>query len=84
LVVYGNVLPMTVDAATDSSPAHPTTAAAAWRSSSYCANGSCVEVSIGGEHVGIRDNKDLAAGELWLTPAEFHAFIAAVRGDVFG
>jgi hypothetical protein len=79
LVGYGNVLQMTVDAATDSSPAHPTPAAATWRSSSYCANGSCVEVAIGDEHVGIRDNKDLTAGELWLTRAEFRAFIADVR-----
>jgi hypothetical protein len=75
---------MIADAATESSPAGPSTAAATWRRSSYCANGSCIEVSLGGHRVGIRDNKDLDAGELWLTRAEFRAFIASVRDEIFG
>ena len=75
---------MMLDAATETSPLDPSTAAATWRRSSYCANGACVEVALDGHRVGIRDNKDLAAGELWLSPAEFRAFIAAVRDDFFG
>jgi hypothetical protein len=35
-------------------------------------------------YVGIRDSKAPAAGELWLTPVEFRAFIAAVRDENFG
>jgi len=35
-------------------------------------------------HVGIRDSKDPSVGALWLTPAEFRAFIAAVRDENFG
>jgi hypothetical protein len=75
---------MMLDAATETSPSDPTTAAVAWRRSSYCANGSCIEVALDGHRVGIRDNKDLGAGELWLTPAEFRGFIAAVRDNFFG
>jgi hypothetical protein len=74
---------MMLDAATESSPSGPSTAALPWRSSSYCANGACVEVALGGDRVGIRDNKDLDAGELWLSPVQFRAFIAAVRDDFF-
>jgi len=80
---HGNVLRMMLDAATESSPSAPSTAALAWRSSSYCANGACVEVALDGDRVGIRDNKDLGSGELWLTPVQFRAFIAAVRDDFF-
>jgi hypothetical protein len=75
---------MMLDAATESSPSDPSPAAATWQRSSYCANGACVEVALGGHRVGIRDNKDLSAGELWLSPAEFRAFIAAVRDEIFG
>ncbi len=75
---------MMLDAATETSPSDPSTAAASWRRSSYCANGACVEVALGGQRVGIRDNKDPGAGELWLSPAEFRAFIAAVRDENFG
>jgi hypothetical protein len=74
---------MMLDAATESSPSAPSTAALAWRSSSYCANGACVEVALDGDRVGICDNKDPGAGELWLTPVQFRAFVAAVRDDFF-
>jgi hypothetical protein len=84
LALHGSVLQMMLDAATETSPSDPSTAAATWRRSSYCANGSCIEVALDEHRVGIRDNKDLAAGELWLTPAEFRAFIAAVRDEFFG
>jgi len=73
---------MNADVAAESSPSDPT-AAPQWRRSSYCANGACIEVATDGPSVGIRDSKDLAAGELRLTPAEFRAFIAAVRDGNF-
>jgi hypothetical protein len=40
-------------------------------------------VATDGPHVGIRDSKAPAAGELWLTPVEFRAFVAAVRDGNF-
>lgn len=55
----------------------------AWRRSSFCASGSCVEVATNGMGVGIRDSKDLTAGELWLTRDEFRAFITAVKDQNF-
>jgi hypothetical protein len=41
-------------------------------------------VAVDGPRVGIRDSKDPATGELWLSPAEFRAFVAAVRDQNFG
>ncbi len=75
---------MSADVATESSPSDPT-AVPQWRRSSYCANGACIEVATDDpQFVGIRDSKAPAAGELWLAPAEFRAFIAAVRDENFG
>ena len=74
---------MSSDVAAESSPSDPT-AAPQWRRSSYCANGACIEVATDGPRVGIRDSKAPAAGELWLSPVEFRAFIAAVRDENYG
>jgi hypothetical protein len=41
-------------------------------------------VAVDDQRVGIRDAKDPAAGELWLSPVEFRAFVAAVRDQNFG
>ena len=74
---------MSADVAAESSPSDPT-AAPQWRRSTYCANGACIEVATDGPNVGIRDSKAPDAGELWLTPVEFRAFVAAVRDGNFG
>ncbi|GAA1025990.1 hypothetical protein GCM10009557_02060 [Virgisporangium ochraceum] len=74
---------MSASVAAESSPSDPT-AVPQWRRSSYCANGACIEVATDGPRVGIRDSKAPAAGELWLSPVEFRAFIAAVRDENYG
>ena len=74
---------MSSDVAAESSPSDPT-AVPQWRRSTYCANGACIEVATDGPRVGIRDSKAPAAGELWLSPVEFRAFIAAVRDENYG
>jgi uncharacterized protein DUF397 len=55
----------------------------AWRRSTFCASGSCVEVATNGMGVGIRDSKDLDSGELWLSRDEFRAFITAIKDQNF-
>lgn len=75
---------MIADRDADSSSSQMVAAEPAWRRSSFCASGSCVEVATNGAQIGIRDNKDPSAGELWLTPVEFRAFVAAVRDGNFG
>ena len=59
-----------------------TVSRSAWTRSSYCSDGSCVEVSINAQRVGVRDNKDLSCGPLWLSIGEWRAFVGAIReGD---
>jgi hypothetical protein len=40
-------------------------------------------VATDGTQVGIRDSKSPETGELWLTRAEFRAFVAAVKDENF-
>ena len=52
----------------------------AWRKSSYSShNGSCVEVAISEPAVGVRDSKNAGAGQLSITPAGWHMFVAAIK-----
>lgn len=51
-----------------------------WRKSSYSGqNGSCVEVAFGGPAVGVRDSKSVGSGQLAVSPAEWVAFVAAIK-----
>jgi hypothetical protein len=54
-----------------------------WIKSSYCSDGSCVEVAIDTSRVGVRDNKDLSAGPIWLAVGEWRAFVGAIRAGEF-
>lgn len=54
-----------------------------WIKSSYCSDGSCVEVAIDASHVGVRDNKDLSVGPLWLGVGEWRSFVNAIRSGEF-
>jgi hypothetical protein len=49
-----------------------------WFKTSYSGGGNdqCVEVRIGGA-VGVRDTKARDAGELWVAPSAWSAFLAA-------
>ncbi|GGJ05294.1 hypothetical protein GCM10011581_47990 [Saccharopolyspora subtropica] len=55
-----------------------------WRTSSYShPNGNCVEVGGLSGGAAVRDTKDRDGGYFTTTPAQWQAFIAAVKGDRF-
>jgi hypothetical protein len=52
-----------------------------WRRSSRSyGSGNCLEVAAYGARVAVRDSKDVHGAVLRLTPAEWGAFVANVRG----
>ena len=54
---------------------------AAWRTSSRCSHGDCVQVgSLPARAVGVRDTKNQGGGpELVFTPAAWRSFVTGVR-----
>ena len=54
-----------------------------WIKSSYCNNGTCVEVGIGSVEVAVRDSKDPDGSVLAFTLAEWEAFLDGVRSGEF-
>ncbi|WP_019853078.1 DUF397 domain-containing protein [Actinopolyspora mortivallis] len=57
---------------------------ATWRTSSRSANGGqCVEVAVTSDLVGVRDSKDRTAGHFTAAPAQWQAFLDAVKADRF-
>lgn len=53
-----------------------------WRKSRHSASGGgCVEVGLGFDAVGIRDTKDRDGGTLSVSPAQWSAFLGAVKAD---
>jgi hypothetical protein len=61
----------------------PTIDEAAFRKASGSGNLGCVEVSIGGEGVGVRDSKDQAGPVLAFTGHEWRVFVEAVKAGEF-
>ena len=57
--------------------------ALAWRRSSFCASGECVEVATRGGMVLIRDSKAPGAGVLTYSADEFRSFIRGVVAGQF-
>jgi hypothetical protein len=55
----------------------------AWRRSSRCAGGDCVEIRIAGKEVAMRDSKSPDAVILQFSGEEWQAFVAAVRAGEF-
>jgi hypothetical protein len=53
--------------------------ASPWRKSSYSLNSDCVEWCHSSSAVYVRDSKDPAGRPLTLTPAEWRAFVSAVK-----
>lgn len=60
---------------------------ASWRKSSYSGGNeggsNCVEVTGSGGAIAVRDSKDPGAGALSFSPAQWRAFIAAVKAGKF-
>jgi hypothetical protein len=50
-----------------------------WRKSSTSADGGCVEVRMGAEHVYVRDTKNRPEAVLTFTHKEWYAFVSGVR-----
>lgn len=55
----------------------------AWYRSSFCTNGSCVEVALLGDQVAMRDSKDKDGPTLAFTQTEWAAFLSGVKNDEF-
>jgi hypothetical protein len=57
------------------------TALAGWRKSTHSATGACVELTVAGDNIAVRDSKTPEGAMLVFTRPEFDAF---VRGVVDG
>jgi Domain of unknown function (DUF397) len=55
----------------------------AWRASTACANGTCVEVAYVDGLVALRDSKDQLGPVLHFTASEWRSFVAGVRAGEF-
>jgi Domain of unknown function (DUF397) len=55
----------------------------AWRRSSRCAGGDCVEIMIAGEEVAMRDSKNPDDAILRFSGAGWQAFVAAVQAGEY-
>lgn len=55
----------------------------AWRRSSYCANGECVEVAFDGSHYLVRSTRRRRVIVRY-TPEEWQAFTLGVKAGEFG
>lgn len=56
---------------------------ATWRKSTFCENGSCVEIAVFEDQVAIRDSKDEHGPMLLFTHQEWQAFLNGARGGEF-
>lgn len=54
-----------------------------WRKSSYCANGSCVEIAATDRGVMLRDSKDLSKPPLSFDRAAWLDFVHSVKAGEF-
>jgi len=63
--------------------AQPVDAALVWRKSTFCADGTCVEVAEDGDAVLMRDSKDLGRGHLRFDRAAWRDFTDAITNGEF-
>lgn len=62
----------------------PSSSDAAWRTSSYCASNTCVQIgSLDGDWVGIRDSKIECSTILSYSRDEFRDFVKGVKAGEF-
>jgi hypothetical protein len=54
-----------------------------WTTSSYCGDAGCVEVSVDGSHIGLRDPKRPGAPVLTFTRDEWITFVAGIKNGEF-
>jgi hypothetical protein len=54
-----------------------------WRRSTRCANGSCVEVAVAKDQIGLRDSKVHDGPVLQFTSDAWESFVAGVRNGEF-
>jgi hypothetical protein len=54
-----------------------------WRKSTYTETGTCVEVLIGREDIYVRDSLDISGTSLRFRPAEWQAFVSAIKNGEF-
>lgn len=68
-----------------SGPNHEESVNAAFKKSSYCQDGGCVEVATSqdGNIVYVRDNKKLDQAPLKFTKSEWDAFVKGVKNNEF-
>jgi hypothetical protein len=55
----------------------------AWRKSSFCASGECVEVAAQGGRIVLRDSKEPRGGMLRYTAEEWQSFICGIKAGEF-
>jgi Domain of unknown function (DUF397) len=56
----------------------------AWRRSSFCANGECLEVAREGSQVVVRDTKDPGGPAHRYTEVQWKALIETIKAGKFG
>lgn len=54
-----------------------------WRKARRCDSGTCVEVRVTDNVVGMRDSKDPHGPVLWLTRTEWEDFVAGIEAGDF-
>ena len=55
----------------------------AWRKSSFCASGECVEVAAHSGMIVLRDSKDPSGGMLRYTAEEWQSFVKGIKAGEF-
>jgi predicted secreted Zn-dependent protease len=54
-----------------------------WRRSTFCANGTCVEVAFDGDEVAVRDGKNPEQNAIRVTRAQWNDFVRGVQAREF-
>ena len=54
-----------------------------WMKSSYCADATCVEVAVDGDHVAMRDGKNPHGARICMPKADWETFLYRVAAGDF-
>jgi hypothetical protein len=58
-------------------------ASLSWRTSSFCNNGTCVEVALESDFVAVRDSKEKGKTPFFYSTEEWRQFVAGVKNGEF-